>query len=131
MLKDFREGDKVTCLLYGRGIVDNPDGAPHSYPVKVCFENGMEAMYTGDGHLFKRTNKSLFHGHNLSVRVSGEEKPRRAVRRYVNLYYDKERGVYPGVYFFKTKEEALRARSDSSDGIVASGVPVEIPEGQE
>ena len=59
---EFRVGDRVWCLIYGKGevsgLMGNPEG--YAYPVEVCFENGDGNWYTLDGKLDEVGNRTLF-----------------------------------------------------------------------
>lgn len=59
---EFRVGDIVWCLLYGKGEVSSLMGDPegYTYPVEVCFENGDGNWYTLDGKLDEVGNRTLF-----------------------------------------------------------------------
>jgi len=59
---EFRVGDIVWCLLYGKGEVSSLMGDPEgdTYPMEVCFENGDGNWYTLDGKLDEVGNRTLF-----------------------------------------------------------------------
>ena len=59
---EFRVGDIVWCLIYGKGKVSSLMGSPecYTYPVGVCFENGDGNWYTLDGKLDEAGNRTLF-----------------------------------------------------------------------
>lgn len=59
---EFRVGDIVWCLIYGKGKVSSLMGSPegYTYPVEVCFENGDGNWYTLDGKLDEAGNRTLF-----------------------------------------------------------------------
>ena len=56
---EFRVGDEVWCLLYGKGVVTYC-GHEGDYPVEVAFENADNAHYTLDGRYYKEANRTLF-----------------------------------------------------------------------
>jgi len=58
----FKVGDKVTCPVYGKGIVSSIDGNIDN-PVKVIFENQMQVYYFFDGRFNKNSNRILRQGH--------------------------------------------------------------------
>ena len=59
---EFRVGDVVWCLIYGKGEVSSIMGNPedYTYPVEVCFEDGGRDWYTLDGKLNEMSNRTLF-----------------------------------------------------------------------
>ena len=94
-MRDFRKGDKVWDVRYGKGVVTGEKASPH-FPISVSFEREGVApcYYMYDGSFAKDQNRSLFHGH--SVQIIGEEIPdrKRAVavpdELIVSYYVDKE-----------------------------------------
>lgn len=59
----FQVGDKVTCLLYGKGIVVNPKEKHGSYCLKVKFQDEIVKSYTYDGRYLLNQKPCLFQGH--------------------------------------------------------------------
>ncbi len=59
---EFRLGDTVWCLIYGKGEVTSLRGNPeyYTYPVEVSFENGHGDWYTLDGKIDEDGNRTLF-----------------------------------------------------------------------
>lgn len=58
----FKVGQTVWCLLYGKGEVVEIDNIGTDYPVEVCFENtGESEFYTRDGKYYTVANRTLFH----------------------------------------------------------------------
>ena len=59
---EFRLGDPVWCLIYGKGevysIMNNLQD--RTYPMEVIFENGDGNWYTLDGKLDEAGNRTLF-----------------------------------------------------------------------
>lgn len=59
---EFRLGDTVWCLIYGKGevysIMNNLQDC--TYPMEVIFENGDGNWYTLDGKLDEAGNRTLF-----------------------------------------------------------------------
>ena len=56
---EFHVGQRVWCVIFGEGVV--AEIACGVYPVKVRFENGEVDIYTGEGHILSRGNRTLFH----------------------------------------------------------------------
>lgn len=60
----FKVGDKVTCLLYGHGIVEKViEESDCVYVVTVLFSNYNNETYTFDGRFRGDSNIVLFQGH--------------------------------------------------------------------
>ena len=55
-------GDKVTCLVYGKGTITNIY-VESSYNLLVRFDSGMADYYTTDGKYHLSANSSLYHNH--------------------------------------------------------------------
>lgn len=56
----FRQGDRVSCILYGLGFVSDiypDDDGP--FIVEVKFDNNVIACYTFDGRIFEDANITL------------------------------------------------------------------------
>lgn len=61
-MNEFKVGDKVECLVYGKGeVVDIRKSYPE-YPVGVKFESGRTDNYTKDGRLRAGYNVTLTKG---------------------------------------------------------------------
>ena len=59
---DAKVGDKVTCTLYGIGIIiTNTDNS--TFPILVRFEKGYNSSYTLDGRIMSEAKQGLYHGH--------------------------------------------------------------------
>ena len=56
---EFHVGQRVWCVIFGEGVV--AEIICGVYSVKVRFENGEEDIYTGEGHVLSRGNRTLFH----------------------------------------------------------------------
>lgn len=132
--RDFRVGDKVTCLIYGRGVVSailDPDFT--SYPIKVEFNTTSHfRFYRKDGvgaagEGYNNLDRTLYHGHNITIEVIEEDPPRRTFTKYVNIRKGKNGYIYVcGVY--DTVEIAERYAKNPDFPIVAVASPIEIPE---
>ena len=59
MTKEFKVGDKVTCILDGKGIVSKIIIEDKFYPIKVNFENGRNGIYTDIGKYFLKNIHTL------------------------------------------------------------------------
>lgn len=130
MERDFRVGDKVTCILLGPGEVDEVCSSS-KLPVVIRFYSGRVSQYTQDGRHQSHFCRTLYHGHNITFEVTGEEVPKRTVKRYVNLnpsHADNSVQGDPGHWEqYETKE---KAKAFADPDAVAVAVPVEIPEGE-
>jgi len=58
----FKVGDKVTCLLFGKGVVDSVSTTilGYNYPVTVHFDEAGCVCYTADGRYHTYSNVTLF-----------------------------------------------------------------------
>lgn len=124
--KDFRKGDEVTCLMRGEGIIkevsDNPD---ETFPLIVVFgDPTVYYCYTKAGFSQNAEYPTLYHSHNITIKVFGEEIPKRMTIKYANLFFDQNNGEVFSSRFFDTKEEAINSHTESC---VAKAVMVEIP----
>lgn len=74
---DFKVGDPVTCLLYGKGTVTHVESYG-AYPITALFENNGVRCYTKDGkHISGQERAVLFHGHyKLTIELTVDEPPR-------------------------------------------------------
>lgn len=99
---DFQVGDVVTCILHGEGHVSHINNNIRiTFPVLP-----IDIKYTKKGKLYhNKYNKrrTLFHGHNLEVKVN-EKKPNRY--KWVNILLD---GY--GVPYFKDETYTTKARA--------------------
>ena len=93
-MKYFQIGDKVSWVTYGgqvlKGVIDDinsiivPSGS-----ISVKFINHASVTFNPDGrYLLKHPARSLFHGHNIKVEITGEEEPERY--GWVNVYMGSE-----------------------------------------
>lgn len=106
---DFQVGDKVTCLIYGEGVISAIYYPLNNfiYPIHVSFKNYIDPSlpyYTIEGQLDMDANRTLYHGHNLKITVE-EKRPKRWP--WVNVYRNQNGCVYAGTEFV-SKEDALR-----------------------
>ncbi len=58
----FQVDDKVTCFIFGKGIVKSVNPNCH-YPIAVDFGNNSVRCYTHDGRYTNDKNITLFQGH--------------------------------------------------------------------
>ena len=74
--KAFQVGDKVTCILWGKGVVEKVDDSLN-FPVKVRFADGDSVSYTLDGKAFKsHIRPTLYHGHGtFNIELIEEKEP--------------------------------------------------------
>ena len=69
----FTVGQRVWCVIFGEGVV--AEIVPYMYHVKVKFENGEVATYTGGGRMFSKGNRALFHHPVKIVQDESATKP--------------------------------------------------------
>lgn len=60
-MNEFKVGDKVECLVNGKGEVFRLK-SDHDFCIYVSFENGRKDAYTKDGKLYSNSNVCLTHG---------------------------------------------------------------------
>ena len=60
-MKYFKKGDKVTCSMYGKGVVINID-YNYDHPISVQFEDCIRT-YTNDGKYLYDCKRTLHQGH--------------------------------------------------------------------
>ena len=105
---EFRVGDIVWCLIYGKGKVSSLMGSPecYTYPVGVCFENGDGNWYTLDGKLDEAGNRTLFFSEpKIEASVTRPFVPTLVGKRVVVLYFDETWTRHPVVVTAETEEE--------------------------
>ena len=57
----FKVGQKVWCLIYGQGVVEEILHASEGvYPVEVKFNGDFTVLYTADGKFYNQGNITLF-----------------------------------------------------------------------
>ena len=57
----FKVGQKVWCLIYGQGVVEEILHASEgTYPVEVKFNDDFTVFYTADGKFYNQGNVTLF-----------------------------------------------------------------------
>ena len=122
---DFRAGDVVCDIRYGTGKIDNVkfNGA---WPFYVNFDNGRTEMYLPDGRDSNLDKlRSLYHG--TWEQVFGnlpDLKPKRKVKRWVNLYLSGMLGKgVESKKIYLTEEEA---KENANIDAVAVAVEVEV-----
>ena len=58
---EFRVGDVVWCLLYGKGVIKSVDDQDNSeFPILVAFESGEEFTYKPTGEFNYKSKRILF-----------------------------------------------------------------------
>ena len=105
---EFRVGDIVWCLIYGKGKVSSLMGSPecYTYPVGVCFENGDGNWYTLDGKLDEAGNRTLFFSEpKIEASVTRPFVPTLVGKRVVVLYFDETWTRHPVVVTEETEEK--------------------------
>ena len=61
MTTEFKLGDKVTCLVHGKGVIVDLDTGIRPYG--VCFLSGKAKWYRASGKYDSGLPKTLYHGH--------------------------------------------------------------------
>ena len=93
---EFHVGQRVWCVIFGEGVV--AEIICGVYPVKVRFKNGEEDIYTGEGHVLSRGNRTLFHHPVKIVQDESATKPSidwsLVKEEYKWLSVDKDGSVY-------------------------------------
>ena len=121
---DFRVGDVVCDIRYGTGRIEEIE-VDSEWPVRVNFGGNGSEMYLADGReSYIDKLRSLYHG--TWGQVFGnlpDLKPRRKVKRWVNLYC-RENQIIAG-HAYPRPEEA-RAVCDAS--LVAKAIEIEVDE---
>ena len=105
---EFRVGDVVWCLRYGKGEVSSIMGNPedYTYPVEVCFENGDGSWYTLDGKLDEMSNRTLFFSEpKIEASVTRPFVPTLVGKRVVVRYFDETWTLHPVVVTAETEEK--------------------------
>ena len=107
---EFRVGDIVWCLIYGKGKVSSLMGSPecYTYPVVVCFENGDGNWYTLDGKLDEAGNRTLFFSEpKIEASVTRPFVPTLVGKTVMVQYYDETWTVKPITITEETFEEVF------------------------
>ena len=122
---DFRVGDVVCDIRYGTGVVVGVKTGDNCWPVGVSFGETESRLYKFNGRYIDDDKyRSLYHG--AWEQVFGnlpDLKPRRKVKRWVNLYC-RENQIIAG-HAYPRPEEA-RAVCDAS--LVAKAIEIEVDE---
>ena len=122
---DFRVGDVVCDIRFGTGKVDSIDNRP--FLIKVYFhDKKISASYTADGKYYSsEKHRILYHGKWEQVFGNLPDlKPRRKVKRWVNLYQSGFGTVVAG----STHASEETARSKVNLDAVAVAVEIEVNE---
>ena len=132
--KDFRAGDKVTCLHCGTGVVECVCGNA-THPVMVRFDCGDVRTYTMGGFGLTQHKDSppfqrrwLYHGHNVTFTAEGEEIPKRTVKvtRYVNIRHSETGELYIGGIYESLEKAKDCVVPTLNSPTVAIGCPVKM-----
>ena len=113
---EFRVGDIVWCLIYGKGevssIMNNLQDC--TYPIEVCFENEDGNWYTLDGKLDEAGNRTLFFSEpKIEASVTRPFVPTLVGKTVMVQYYDETWTVKPITITEETFEEVFA--KDGSD----------------
>ena len=109
---EFRLGDPVWCLIYGKGEVYSIQD--RTYPVEVIFENGDGNWYTLDGKLDEAGNRTLFFSEpKIEASVTRPFVPTLVGKTVMVQYYDETWTVKPITITEETFEEVFA--KDGSD----------------
>ena len=107
---EFRVGDIVWCLIYGKGevysIMNNLQD--RTYPMEVIFENGDGNWYTLDGKLDEAGNRTLFFSEpKIEASVTRPFVPTLVGKTVMVQYYDETWKVKPITITEETFEEVF------------------------
>ena len=133
--KDFRPGDPVTFVVGSDKTIKTfvKEIRPNQVnPYQVVTEHG--ESFTKDGRYHCDViYPSLFHGHNVTVKIEGEETPRRTVKRWVNIRFLKHKSFMLSRYYTSERDALEWATYDEETYhhvFAAKAVEIEIPEGE-
>ena len=100
MNKEFKKGEKVTCIKQGRGNIINISN--EIYPIKVDFKNGKFDSYTLNGREYEKDiTIMLYHGHGtFKIEFIEDKEP-----EYEWQWLYKYKGIYETTSYYKTYEE--------------------------
>lgn len=110
-MKEFEVGDKVSWLQLSELIIlkgkVKETGLKNKQLILVEFEGGTQETFTLKGQYWSDKVRNLFHGHNVTFKIEGEEEPKR--NPWVNIYTDNAEGVgHSGHVEHKTRKEACQ-----------------------
>lgn len=102
----FKVGDKVTCLLNGKGVVF--DFFPEPYCIGVIFKD-IEGYYTNSGQIYKEDSTiCLYHGHGtFKIEFVEDKEP-----EYEWQWLIQRDGVFDTSYFYENEEELKKDLSE-------------------
>jgi hypothetical protein len=113
---DFKVGDRVTCLLFGDGVVTD-DSSSDKYPISVSYDAGGSNEYTEEGNFYSDTGKRLlFHAGTVKL-VVNQEAVNKLAAKYVPQYkrgqmlYAAKDGKVTGFYVEKDEEKQIVSES--------------------
>ena len=107
MRKDeFKVGDEVYCLIYGKGVVENIEEG-ETYLVLVEFNNGNEEEYTEDGKLLEDGNRTLFFK-EVIIPKSAYNKQKRRASKGDSYYFVNDIGEVCRMLDFMGRNENLK-----------------------
>lgn len=91
MKKDeFKIGDVVYCIIYGKGVVESTDGNG-DYPIAVMFNEEIRKTYTKNGEYYKQCNRTLFF-EEVKIPYSAYVKPKIRAKFQEAYYYVTDTG---------------------------------------
>ena len=106
MFKDAKVADRVWGVIQGWGKVVLVDAT--KWPLFVKFENGTSETYTFEGkETLRDSQPSLFWD---KIDMTPPPRPKRVVKKYVNLYMKEDLFTYMG-WAYDSKEQADRSKS--------------------
>jgi hypothetical protein len=128
---DFKVGDRVTCLLYGDGVV-TAESSCDKYPITVSFDSGESNGYTSEGKYYAEdaTQRVLFHAGTVKL-VVDQEAVNKLATKYIPQYkegqllYAAKDGKVQPIYVGEDKEDRivsnfggvfLKAEQDPEEG---------------
>lgn len=103
---EFQVGDVVWCVLHGKGEVTYIESSgPATYPVEVCFDDGVSIWYTQDGKYIEGLNRSLFFSEpKIEASVTRPFVPTLVGKKVVVVL---EYACYPQVFVVTWEDESM------------------------
>lgn len=107
---DFKTGDVVWCLVFGKGKVGDILKDDLTYPIEVLFDNGGANWYTKEGSFSEEGNRTLFFSEpKIEASITRPFVPTLVGKRVVIQYKD---GSYFAEHAVVTGETSTHISSD-------------------